>query len=157
MRRVFLTVLDAVGCGYLPDAEAYGDLGANTLGHVIAQASPKLPNLAAMGLGQIPGTGYTPDPNAVCAYGRCMEVSAGKDTTTGHWEISGIRLPHAFPTFPDGFPADFIAAFEQRIGHRVIGNKAASGTAILEELGAQHIREKAPIVYTSADSVFQIA
>jgi len=157
MKRVFLTVLDAVGCGELPDAAAYGDAGANTLGHVIAAEHPALPNMAAMGLGHIASTGYPADPDAVCAYGKSLEASAGKDTTTGHWEISGLRLPHAFPTFPDGFPADFIAAYEARIGYQTIGNKAASGTAILDELGAQSVAEKKPIVYTSADSVFQIA
>ena len=157
MKRIFLTVLDAVGCGSLPDAAAYGDEGANTLGHVIAAEHPSLPNLAAMGLGHIGSTGYPADPQAVCAYGKCREVSAGKDTTTGHWEISGIRLAHAFPTFPNGFPADFMKAYEARIGYPTLGNRPASGTAILEELGARHMAEKAPIVYTSADSVFQIA
>ncbi len=157
MKRVFLTVLDAVGCGALPDAALYGDEGSNTLGHVIAQARPQLPNLARLGLGGIPGTGYPQAPSAPCAYGRCQEVSAGKDTTTGHWEISGVRLDRPFPTFPNGFPQDFLDAYERRIGYKVIGNKPASGTAILEELGERHWAERAPIVYTSADSVFQIA
>lgn len=157
MKRVFLTVLDAVGCGALEDAALYGDTGANTLGHVIERAHPHLPNLAAMGLGHIETTGYSKDEGAVCAFGRCREVSAGKDTTTGHWEISGLRLPRAFPTFPEGFPRDFLDAYEKRIGHKTIGNKPASGTAILEELGGEHMRDRAPIVYTSADSVFQIA
>ena len=157
MKRVFLTVLDAVGCGELPDAAAYGDVGANTLGHMIDAASPSLPNLARIGLGHITSTHYPPDPCAVGAYGKCAEVSAGKDTTTGHWEIAGLRLTQPFPTFPDGFPEDFITAYEKAIGHRVIGNKPASGTAILEELGEQSRREAKPIVYTSADSVFQIA
>lgn len=157
MKRVFLTVLDAVGCGELPDAAAYNDEGANTLGHVIANAHPALPNLAAMGLGHIAATGYPKDEHAVCAFGKCREVSAGKDTTTGHWEISGLRLPQAFPTFPNGFPQEFMEAFEKRIGHRTIGNKPASGTAILEELSEEHVKNRTPIVYTSADSVFQIA
>ncbi len=157
MKRVFLTVLDAVGCGALPDAALYGDEGSNTLGHVIAQARPQLPNLARLGLGGIPGTGYPQAPSAPCAYGRCQEVSAGKDTTTGHWEISGVRLDRPFPTFPNGFPQDFLDAYERRIGYKVIGNKPASGTAILEELGERHWAERTPIVYTSADSVFQIA
>ena len=157
MRRVFLTVLDAVGCGYLPDAANYGDEGANTFGHVVDTIHPDLPNMARIGLGQVEGTHYPPDPDAVGGAGRCMEVSAGKDTTTGHWEIAGLRLENAFPTFPDGFPADFIAAFEEAIGHPVIGNYAASGTTILEELGEQSRAERKPIVYTSADSVFQIA
>ncbi len=157
MKRVFLTVLDAVGCGALPDAALYGDEGSNTLGHVIAQARPQLPNLARLGLGGIPGTGYPQAPSAPCAYGCCQEVSAGKDTTTGHWEISGVRLDRPFPTFPNGFPQEFLDAYERRIGYKVIGNKPASGTAILEELGERHWAERAPIVYTSADSVFQIA
>ena len=157
MKRVFLTVLDAVGCGELPDAEKYDDVGANTLGHVIALAHPALPNLAAMGLGQIEATGYPRDEQAVGAFGKCREVSAGKDTTTGHWEISGLRLERPFPTFPEGFPRSFLDAYEARIGHRTIGNKPASGTAILEELGEEHLRTGCPIVYTSADSVFQIA
>ena len=157
MKRVFLTDLDAVGCGELPDAEKYDDVGANTLGHVIALAHPALPNLAAMGLGQIEATGYPRDEQAVGAFGKCREVSAGKDTTTGHWEISGLRLERPFPTFPEGFPRSFLDAYEARIGHRTIGNKPASGTAILEELGEEHLRTGCPIVYTSADSVFQIA
>ena len=157
MKRVFLTVLDAVGCGALPDAAQYGDEGANTFGHVVDAMQPALPNMASMGLGRIPGTNYPDETPVVGAYGRCMEVSAGKDTTTGHWEISGLKLDKPFPTFPDGFPAEFIAAYEQAIGCGVIGNKASSGTAILDELGEEHLRTGKPIVYTSADSVFQIA
>ena len=157
MKRVFLTVLDAVGAGALPDAADYGDEGACTIGHVVDACHPSLPNLAKLGLGQIEGTHYPPDPDAVGAFGRCMEVSRGKDTTTGHWEIAGLPVSQPFPTFPNGFPQDFISAFEQRIGYPVIGNKPASGTAILDELGEEHIRTHAPIVYTSADSVFQIA
>ena len=157
MKRVFLTVLDAVGCGALPDAAAYGDEGANTFGHVVDTAHPSLPNLVKIGLGQVEGTHYPPDPAAVGAAGRCREVSAGKDTTTGHWEIAGLRLTQAFPTFPDGFPASFIEAYEKAIGYHVIGNKAASGTAILDELGEESRVNRTPIVYTSADSVFQVA
>ena len=157
MRRVFLTVLDAVGCGELPDAAAYGDVGSNTWGHVVDTVHPSLPNFAAIGLGQISSTHYPPDPKAVGGYGKCVEVSAGKDTTTGHWEIAGLRLEKPFPTFPYGFPQDFIARYEEAIGHRVIGNKPASGTTILEELGEQSRKDATPIVYTSADSVFQIA
>ena len=157
MKRVFLTVLDAVGCGALPDAAAYGDEGANTFGHVVDTAHPSLPNLAKIGLGQVEGTHYPPDPAAVGAAGRCREVSAGKDTTTDHWEIAGLRLTQAFPTFPDGFPASFIEAYEKAIGYHVIGNKAASGTAILDELGEESRVNRTPIVYTSADSVFQVA
>ena len=157
MKRVFLTVLDACGCGYLPDAADYGDVGANTLGHVIESQKPSLPNMAKIGLGQIEGTNYPADESAVCAYGRSMEASAGKDTTTGHWEISGLKLEKPFPTFLNGFPEDFIKRFEAAIGHEVIGNKPASGTGILDELGEEHMKTGKVIVYTSADSVFQIA
>ena len=157
MSRVFLTVLDAVGAGELPDAADYGDVGTNTLGHVIAACDPKLPNMAALGLGRIPGTGYRWDGPVRGAYGRGQEQSKGKDTTSGHWEIAGVRVEKAFPTFPHGFPASFIEAFEQAIGHKVIGNRPESGTVIRDELGVQHMRDKTPIVYTSADSVFQIA
>ncbi len=157
MRRVFLTVLDGVGAGYLPDADKYGDVGASTIAHVVAKCHPSLPNMAKLGLGQIPTAGYPADPNAVGGFGRAIEKSAGKDTTTGHWEISGLRLTKAFPTFPHGFPADFMAKYEAAIGHGTIGNKPASGTAILDELGAEHLATGKPIVYTSADSVFQIA
>ena len=157
MSRVFLTVLDAVGAGEAPDAAEYGDLGTNTLGHVIASANPKLPNMAAMGLGRIPGTGYKWDGPVAGAYGRGMEKSKGKDTTSGHWEIAGVRVTQPFPTFPEGFPQSFMEAYEKAIGHKCIGNKPASGTAILDELGEQHLRDHTPIVYTSGDSVFQIA
>lgn len=157
MKRVFITVLDAVGCGYLPDAGIYGDEGADTLGHVIEKEHPSLPNLTEMGLGNILGRNLLKETESHCAWGKCRELSAGKDTTTGHWEISGLRLEQPFPTFPDGFPESFISAYEARIGHSVIGNKPASGTAILDELGEEHMLTGRPIVYTSADSVFQIA
>ena len=157
MSRVFLTVLDAVGAGEAPDAAEYGDVGTNTLGHVIAKCDPKLPNMAGMGLGRIPNTGYRWDGPVAGAYGRAVEKSKGKDTTSGHWEIAGVQVKSPFPTFPDGFPASFIEAFEKAIGHKCIGNKPASGTAILEELGGEHMKNLTPIVYTSADSVFQIA
>lgn len=157
MKRVFLTVLDGAGVGYLPDAAQYGDVGACTWGHVVDRCHPALPNMARLGLGQIAGTHYPADEKAVGAFGRSMEASAGKDTTTGHWELAGCRLDKAFPTFPDGFPADFMARYEAAIGHKCIGNYASSGTVILDELGEEHMRTHAPIVYTSADSVFQIA
>ena len=157
MSRVFLTVLDAVGAGEAPDAAEYGDVGTNTLGHVIAKCDPKLPHMAGLGLGRIPNTGYRWDGPVAGAYGRAVEKSKGKDTTSGHWEIAGVQVKTPFPTFPDGFPADSIEAFEKAIGHKCIGNKPASGTAILEELGAEHMKNLTPIVYTSADSVFQIA
>ena len=157
MSRVFLTVLDAVGAGDAPDAAEYGDPGANTLGHVIAACHPNLPNMAGLGLGRIPSTGYVWDGPVAGAYGRAIEVSKGKDTTSGHWEIAGVRVKNFFPTFPEGFPADFMEKYEKAIGYRCIGNKPASGTEILKELGEQHLRDHTPIVYTSADSVFQIA
>ena len=157
MSRVFLTVLDAVGAGEAPDAADYRDLGTNTLGHVIAAAHPKLPNMAGIGLGNIKSTGYSWSGPVKGAWGMAREESKGKDTTSGHWEIAGVRVTRPFPTFPDGFPADFIAAYEKAIGYKTIGNKPASGTVILDELGEQHMRDHTPIVYTSGDSVFQIA
>lgn len=156
MKRVFITVLDGAGAGWLPDAKQYGDEGASTIAHVIEKCHPSLPNMAKLGLGHIDTLGYPKDENAVGAFGRSMEKSAGKDTTTGHWEISGLRLEKPFPTFVH-FPEDFIARFEEAIGYKTIGNKPASGTAILEEMGAEHMANRTPIVYTSADSVFQIA
>ena len=157
MSRIFLTVLDATGAGEAPDAADYGDVGANTLGHVIETCHPKLPHMASMGLGGIPTTGYKWDGPVKGAYGRAHEKSKGKDTTSGHWEIAGVQVKQAFPTFPHGFPASFIEAFEKAIGHKCIGNRPESGTVILEELGEEHMRNRTPIVYTSADSVFQIA
>lgn len=157
MKRIFLLVLDSVGVGALPDAERYGDVGTNTLGHILEATGAKLPNMAAMGLGEIPGIACNLPAGAAGAYGRAAEVSAGKDTTTGHWELMGLTLPKAFPTYPDGFPPDVIDAFEKAIGRKTLGNHAASGTTILDELGEEHMRSGAPIVYTSADSVFQIA
>ena len=156
MKRVFITVLDGAGAGWLPDAAQYGDEGASTIAHVIEKCHPSLPNMAKLGLGHIEALGYRKDEKAVGAFGRSLEKSAGKDTTTGHWEISGLHLAKPFPTFIN-FPQDFIEAYEKAIGHKVIGNKPASGTAILEELGPQHVANRTPIVYTSADSVFQIA
>ena len=111
MKRVFLTVLDAVGAGCLPDAEKYGDVGANTFGHTVDACHPKLPNLAKIGLGQIEATHYPADADAEGAFGRCVEVSAVKDTTTGHWEIAGLQLEKPFPTYPNGFPKDVMDAF----------------------------------------------
>ncbi len=158
MKRVFLTVLDGAGVGCLPDAALYGDVGANTWGHVVDQCAPNLPNMRRLGLGHIAGTHLSPDPDAVGAYGVSMEKSAGKDTTTGHWELAGCTLSRPFPTFTEnGFPADFIERYEAAIGRKCIGNYASSGTAILDALGEEHMRNRTPIVYTSADSVFQIA
>jgi phosphopentomutase len=154
--RVILIVLDSVGVGALPDAPAYGDAGSDTLAHV-AQARPlAVPTLRALGLAEVAAIG-PPRPAPRGAFGRMAEASAGKDSVTGHWELMGVVLPKAFPTFPRGFPADVITEFERRIGRKTLANKPASGTAILEELGAEHVRSGSPIVYTSADSVFQIA
>lgn len=156
-KRVILIVLDSVGCGNAPDAAQYGDAGANTLRHIAEKCSPSLPNLERLGLGNIPDTGFTPCPHPTGLYGRCIERSAGKDTTTGHWEIAGLPLHTPFPTYPHGFPPEVIDAFCKATGRGVLGNYPASGTAIIDELGVEHIQTGKLIVYTSADSVFQIA
>ena len=157
-KKAIIIVLDSVGIGELPDAANYGDKGADTLGHIINTCHPKLPHLMELGLANIDGASF---PGRVDApkgcFGKLREVSAGKDTTTGHWEIAGVQLAQAFPTFPNGFPQDFIERFEKAVGRGTLGNKPASGTAILDELGEEHIRTGKLIVYTSADSVFQIA
>jgi phosphopentomutase len=156
--RVFLTVLDSVGVGELPDADAYGDRGSDTLGNISRRVPLKLPALRSLGLPRVANVqGMAPIESPLGAYGRMAERSPGKDSVTGHWEIAGIVLDRAFPTFPHGFPSDVIAEFEKRIGRRTLGNYAASGTAIIDELGPEHVRTGRPIVYTSADSVFQIA
>ncbi len=159
IRRVTIVVLDSVGIGALPDAERYGDAGSDTLGHLAAAVGGlHLPHLARFGLGNIaPLAGVAPSPQPLAAFGRMAEKSAGKDTTTGHWEMCGIVLDKPFPTYPDGFPPEVIEPFCRAIGRRVLGNKVASGTEIIVELGAEHVRTGWPIVYTSADSVFQIA
>jgi phosphopentomutase len=151
-------VLDSVGCGELADAASYGDQGSNTLGNIARQTSLHVPHLRALGLGRVVDLATGPDeglPQA--AYGRMAEASPGKDSVTGHWEMMGVVLDRAFPTFPTGFPPEVIASFEQRIGRPVLGNVVASGTEIITRLGAEHLRTGHPIVYTSADSVFQIA
>ena len=157
--RVILIVLDSVGIGYLPDAHLYGDEGSNTLGHIVEKyPALHIPNMISLGLGNIDLSNLLPKvENPLAAYGKAMEQSAGKDTTTGHWEIAGSILEKPFPTFPDGFPTSFMADFEAAIGSKTIGNYSASGTTIIEELGDEHVRTGFPIVYTSADSVFQIA
>jgi phosphopentomutase len=159
MRRAAIVVLDGLGIGAAPDAAAWGDAGSDTLGNVL-RATPGLllPNLAALGLGRIadlPGVPPAGSPGA--AWGRLDPASAGKDSTTGHWELCGLVLETAFPTYPDGFPAALLAEFSRRTGRGVLGNRAASGTAILDELGPAHVETGAWIVYTSADSVFQVA
>ena len=159
MARACVIVLDAVGAGELPDADDYGDEGSDTLGNVSrAVGGLDLPNLEALGLGNVePLEGCPPQPGAPAIAGRLVERSKGKDTTTGHWELMGVLTPTAFPTYPHGFPHDVIDPFMHRTGRGVLGNKAASGTEIIQELGEEHQRTGKWIVYTSADSVFQIA
>jgi phosphopentomutase len=159
MSRACIIVLDAVGAGELPDAAEYGDEGSNTLGNVARVVGGlDLPNLEAFGLGNVePLEGCPPQPGAPAVAGRLVERSKGKDTTTGHWELMGIVTPQALPTYPHGFPFEVIDPFMHRTGRGVLGNKAASGTEIIEELGEEHQRTGKWIVYTSADSVFQIA
>jgi phosphopentomutase len=156
--RVIWIVLDSVGIGPLPDAAEYGDVGRNTLGHIARSRPLALPNLVRLGLANIEPLAHLAPPQAPSAfYGKGATHSPGKDTTTGHWEMAGIWLAQAFPVYPHGFPNELIEQFEQAIGRKVIGNKPASGTEILKELGEEHMRTGFPIVYTSGDSVFQIA
>ncbi|HTI40143.1 MAG TPA: phosphopentomutase [Vicinamibacterales bacterium] len=156
--RVIWIVLDSLGVGELPDAAAYGDEGSDTLGNISRVIPLTLPTLRSLGLPRVARVhGMTDVAEPRGAYGRMAERSPGKDSVTGHWELTGIVLPKPFPTFPDGFPAALISEFEYRIGRGTLGNKAASGTVIIDELGAEHVRTGKPIVYTSADSVFQIA
>ncbi len=155
-RRVFVCVLDGVGAGALPDAAAYGDAGAHTLRHVLEQCPVAVPNLASLGLSEVVGLPLGP-VRADATYGRLLEHGAGKDTTTGHWELMGLVLERPFPTYPHGFPREVIEAFAAGIEREVLANRPASGTAIIAELGDEHVRTGKPIVYTSADSVFQIA
>lgn len=158
VKRVFLIVLDGVGIGELPDAAVYGDQGSNTLGNLSrAVGGMDLPNLEKMGLGKLAEIQGLADDISGGVFGRMAEVSPGKDTTTGHWEIAGLILPSPFPVYPDGFPDQIITEFIRKTGREIIGNKPASGTVIIEELGSEHLQTGALIVYTSADSVFQIA
>jgi phosphopentomutase len=154
-------VLDSVGCGELPDAGLYGDEGSDTLGNIARHVPLRVPRLRALGLGRVaritPPVRPEDGPSVAGAYGRMAEASAGKDSVTGHWEMMGIVLDRPFPTFPRGFPASVIAEFESRIGRGILGNVVASGTEIIDRLGAEHVQTGKPIVYTSADSVFQIA
>jgi phosphopentomutase len=156
MTKVMVCVLDGVGAGEAPDAAAYGDRGSDTLRHVLEGSDVALPNLAALGLGRVVGLPLG-EPRRGATYGRLLERGAGKDTTTGHWEMMGLPLQEPFPTYPHGFPAEVIEPFCAAIGRGVLGNRPASGTAILDELGDEHLRSGRPIVYTSADSVFQVA
>lgn len=156
--RVILIVLDSVGCGELPDARNYGDAGSDTLGNIAKRVPLALPNLRRLGLARVAAINRVePDPRPLGAYGRMAEASPGKDSVTGHWELMGLVLDRPFPVFPHGFPAELIEEFERRIGRGTLANKPASGTAIIEELGQEHMLTGKPIVYTSADSVFQIA
>jgi phosphopentomutase len=156
--RVILIVLDSVGIGELPDAASYGDEGSDTLGNISRHVPLRLPALCSLGLRHVGFVeGVEPDPKPRAAFGRMAESSPGKDSVTGHWELMGLVLDRPFPVFPQGFPPGVIRAFEARIGRRTLGNRAASGTAIIDELGPEHMRTGSPIVYTSADSVFQIA
>src|ERR1043166_2507857 len=157
-RRVIWIVLDSVGIGEMPDAAAYGDQGSDTLGNIARRRPLRLPNLCRLGLANIkPIAGLDPAGKPLGAFGRCALASPGKDTTTGHWEMAGIHLEKPFPLYPHGFPPEIMQEFEQRIGRSTLGNKAASGTEIIKELGEEHLRTGSPIVYTSADSVFQVA
>jgi len=156
--RVIWIVLDSVGIGELPDAAAYGDVGRDTLGHVARSRALALPNLVRLGLANIKPLAHLDAPGEpVGCYGKGATVSPGKDTTTGHWEMAGIWLDRAFPVYPHGFPRPLMDEFERQIGRETLGNKPASGTEIIKELGEQHMRTGFPIVYTSGDSVFQIA
>ncbi len=159
MPRACVIVLDAVGAGALPDAAEFGDEGSNTMGNVArAVGGLDLPTLEALGLGNVePLEGCAPQPGAPAVAGRLLERSKGKDTTIGHWELMGIVTPQAMPTYPYGFPDEVIDPFMNRTGHGVLGNRPASGTDIIQELGEEHQRTGKWIVYTSADSVFQIA
>lgn len=159
LNRVILIVLDSVGVGALPDADRYGDADSNTLANTArAVGGLRLPHMGRMGLGRLADIlGVPPDPAPIGAFGRMAEASAGKDTTIGHWELMGIHSPKPLPTYPSGFPPDLIRRFEQAIGRGTLGNYPASGTEIIKELGEEHMRTGKPIVYTSADSVFQIA
>jgi phosphopentomutase len=156
--RVTWIVLDSVGIGAMPDAAEYGDMGSDTLGNIARRRALDLPNLAKLGLGNLkalPNVAPVERPSA--AFGRCALASPGKDTTTGHWEMVGIHLTKPFPLFPSGFPPEIMNEFERRIGRGTLGNYAASGTEIVQALGEEHLRTGKPIVYTSADSVFQVA
>jgi len=156
--RIIWVVLDSVGIGALPDADEYGDAGRNTLGHIAESRPLQLPNLQRLGLGNIAPLAHLPaTEKPLASYGRGATKSPGKDTTTGHWEMAGVWLDQAFPVYKHGFPPEIMNAFETQIGRKTIGNKPASGTEILKELGEEHVKTGKPIVYTSGDSVFQIA
>ena len=151
-------VLDSAGIGEMPDAAAWGDSGSDTIGHVVAAERPRLPSLRKLGLGNIHPMAFLPPvPDPEGAFGKAAIYSNGKDTTVGHWEMTGLVTPMPFPTYPNGFPDRILIPFQRAIGRNVLGNKAASGTEIIRELGGEHVRTGKPILYTSADSVFQVA
>lgn len=156
--RVIWIVLDSVGIGALPDAADYGDTGRSTLGHIAEYRALRIPTLVELGLANIaPLKHLDPVANPRASFGKGATHSPGKDTTTGHWEMAGVWLEQAFPVYPDGFPPEIMGAFEKQIGRKTLGNKPASGTEIIKELGEEHVLTGKPIVYTSGDSVFQIA
>ena len=156
--RVILIVFDSVGCGELPDAADYGDTGSDTLGNISRRIPLSVPHLRQLGLAQVSTVNrLAVEPDPIGAFGRMAEASPGKDSVTGHWELTGLILDRAFPVFPNGFPRELMDEFERRIGRGTLANRAASGTAIIDELGVEHMDTGKPIVYTSADSVFQIA
>ncbi|MBQ4897228.1 phosphopentomutase [Paenibacillus sp. Marseille-P2973] len=157
--KITVIVLDSVGIGELPDADKFGDKGSHTLGHILEKVpGTRLPNMQKLGLGNIAELpGLAPAEQPAAYFGKMAEVSSGKDTMTGHWELMGLKIETPFQTYPNGFPRDLVARFEQETGRKMIGNKPASGTEILDELGEEHMKTGAWIVYTSADSVFQIA
>ena len=158
VKRIILFVMDSVGIGAMPDAEKFGDFGVSTLGHIAKSGNFEIPNLKKLGIGNIDGIDYIESTlKPIGAFGRAAEASNGKDTTTGHWEIAGLRIDTPFQTYPNGFPDHIIKAFESETGRKVICNAPASGTEIIAALGEEHMKTGALIVYTSADSVFQIA
>ena len=156
-KRAAIIVLDSVGIGYLPDAGEFGDIGAHTLGHIYEKRGMRIPNLISLGLGNIENSDLPKVAFPRAAYGRAMEITKAKDTTSGHWEMAGFPMKVPFRTYPNGFPDDLLSRFEERIGRGTIGNEVASGTEIIMRLGDEHVATGKPIVYTSADSVFQIA
>lgn len=157
-KRIFLIVLDSVGIGEMPDADKYGDVGSNTIKSISMNPNFKGNTMESLGLFNVDGVDYHENyENPIGAYGKCTEVSNGKDTTTGHWEMMGVISEKPFPTFPNGFPKKFIDEFSKKVGHKVLVNKPYSGTEVIKDYGKEAVKKKALIVYTSADSVFQIA
>ena len=156
-KRAAIIVLDSVGIGAMPDAGEFGDAGAHTLGNINAARPLNIPNLTALGIGNIENSRLPRTDAPTAAFGRAAEVTKAKDTTSGHWEMAGLAMKTPFRTYPNGFPKALMEEFERKIGRGTLGNKVASGTVIIQELGDEHVATGKPIVYTSADSVFQIA